>query len=169
MCTSLCVLYAAKEQCTKCKILCINILMGVIPCQKQEVGNVIKHIQGLSNGAMCQKIKPFKYRSYTDCTFGQWLSGVRSSRSVVSDPLQFMKLFEILLVGRSQFSCYIAILRDFLDSSLCIAATMATLLSGILRSVDSLCLLLSVGVTLDVPRSFLVSPNIVAFWMIRSE
>jgi hypothetical protein len=69
MYTSLCVLCVAKEQCRKCKILCVDILMSVIPCQKQEVENVIKHILGQSNGAMCQMINLFKYHSYTDGTF----------------------------------------------------------------------------------------------------
>jgi hypothetical protein len=67
MYTKLCVFYAAKEQCKKCKLICVNILN--ILCQKQEVKNVIKHILGLSNGAICQTIKPFEPRSYTDCTF----------------------------------------------------------------------------------------------------
>jgi hypothetical protein len=111
-----------------------------------KVKIVIKYILVLSNGAMCQTITPSEPLSYTDCTFRRRLSGVCSSRSVVSDPLHLHEVIRGLSVGEVSFLtlyCDIVLLRDFLDSSLCTAATMVTLLAGILRSVDSLYILVS--------------------------
>jgi len=83
----------------------------------------------------------------------------------------FMKLFEALLLGRSQFSCYIVILWYcviFRQLSLysCNYGNSIVWYPTLRGQPVFTC---AVGVTLDVPRSFLVSPNIVAVWMIRSE
>jgi hypothetical protein len=126
----------------------------------------ITNTLGLSNGGMCQMITPFEPRSYTDCTFRRWWSGVRSSRSVVSDPLHLHEVIRGLSVGEVPFLmsyCYIVLLRDFLDSSLCTAATMANCIGLYPTLRGQPVFTCAVGVTLDVPRSFLASPNTVVF------
>jgi hypothetical protein len=68
---------------------------------------------------------------------------VRSSRGVVSDPIHLHEVIRGPYVGEVpvlMLYCDVVVLHDLLDSSLCTAATMATLLPGIQRSVDSLCL-----------------------------
>lgn len=91
---------------------------------------------------------------------------MRSSRSFVSNPVHLHEVIRDPSVGKvpvHMLYCDIVILRDFLDSCLCTAATMATLLAGILRSLGQSVFACTVGMTLDVPRTLLVSPNIVAF------
>jgi hypothetical protein len=71
--------------------------------------------------------------------------GVRFSRSVLSDPIHLLEVIRGPSVGEVpvlMLYCDTVVLRDFLYGSPCTAATMATLLAGILSSVESLCLLL---------------------------
>ena len=96
----------------------------------------------MSNGALYQMIKPLVPRCYSYRKFRRWLSWVRSAR-IIMYPLHRHEVIRGPSVGEITIPMRYCDIVWFLDSSPCRAAIRASLLAGVLRSVESLSLLLS--------------------------